>query len=155
MGFGARALEALNAFYSGEYLNLDEVPQKDSSVPFEKAAKISKSATLHEESLGLRDVATMPPLLQRLSEIQPPALDYLGVSYGLTPSLLKFWKRAGYIPLYVRQTPSDLTGEFTCVMLRGIGVGDGPGKSPYIDWLTEFAKGKCIVSNLERLLNLR
>ncbi|KIM30804.1 hypothetical protein M408DRAFT_21631 [Serendipita vermifera MAFF 305830] len=140
MGFGARTLEALNAFYSGEYLNLDEVPQSNPSVSFEKAAKVSKNANLYEESLGLRDVTTMPPLLQRLTEIQPPSLDYLGVSYGLTPSLLKFWKRAGYIPLYVRQTPSDLTGEFTCVMLRGIGTGEGPGKSPYVDWLTEFAK---------------
>ena len=142
MGFGARALECLNAFYSGEYVNLDEVSHKDSSVPFEKAAKVGKNANLHEESLGLRDVATMPPLLQRMSEIQPPALDYLGVSYGLTPQLLKFWKRAGYIPLYVRQTPSETTGEFTCIMLRGIGTGDGPGKSPRVDWLTEFAKGK-------------
>jgi N-acetyltransferase 10 len=149
MGFGTRALEALNAFYSGEYLNLDEVPQKESSISFEKAAKVSKAANLHEESLGIRDVATMPPLLQRLSEVQPPALDYLGVSYGLTPSLLKFWKRAGYIPLYVRQTPSDLTGEFTCVMLRGIGVGEGPGKSPYIDWLTEFAKGEFMIPKAE------
>jgi len=142
MGFGARALEALNAFYSGEYLSLSEQPaDPTNSMSFERAAKIKQSASLHEESLGLRDVTTMPPLLQRLSEIPPPALDYLGVSYGLTPSLLKFWKRAGYIPLYVRQTPSDLTGEYTCVMLRGVGIGEGPGKSPYIDWLTEFAKG--------------
>jgi N-acetyltransferase 10 len=141
MGFGSRALEALNTFYNGEYLNLDEVPKSDPSIPFEKAAKVSKNATLQGESLGIRDVATMPPLLQRLSEIQPPQLDYLGVAYGLTAPLLKFWKRAGYVPLYVRQTPNDLTGEFTCVMVRGVGSGEGPGKSPYIDWLTEFAKG--------------
>ena len=37
----------------------------------------------------------MPPLLQRLSERQPESLDYLGVSYGLTPQLL----RRVYIPL--------------------------------------------------------
>ncbi|CCA70074.1 related to KRE33-Killer toxin REsistant protein [Serendipita indica DSM 11827] len=140
MGFGARALEALNDFYSGEYFNLDETPRAQNSVSFEKAARVGKSTTLQEETLGLRDVTTMPPLLQRLSEIQPPALDYLGVAYGLTAPLLKFWKRAGYIPLYLRQTPSDLTGEFTCMMVRGVGKGDGPGKSPPIDWLTEFAK---------------
>lgn len=140
MGFGTRALEALNGFYSGEYINIDEVPRVDNSTSFEKAARF-KTNGLHEETLGVRDVATMPPLLQRLSEIQPPNLDYLGVSYGLTAPLLKFWKRAGYIPLYIRQTPNDLTGEFTCVMVRGVGAGDGPGKSPYIDWLTEFAKG--------------
>lgn len=83
----------------------------------------------------------MPPLLQRLSEVQPPSLDYLGVSYGLTASLLKFWKKSGYVPLYVRQTPNDLTGEFTTVMIRGVGHGDGSTKSPQVEWLTEFSKG--------------
>ncbi|KAG8874859.1 hypothetical protein FRC20_004973 [Serendipita sp. 405] len=140
MGFGSRALEALNAFYSGEYMNLDEAPKKSSSVSFEKAAKVGKDANLQDETIGIRDAMTMPPLLQRLTEIHPPNLDYLGVAYGLTAPLLKFWKRAGYIPLYIRQTPSDLTGEFTCVMVRGVGYGEGPGKSPNIDWLTEFAK---------------
>lgn len=31
----------------------------------------------------------MPPLLGRLSERQPENIDYLGVSYGLTPQLLR------------------------------------------------------------------
>ena len=31
----------------------------------------------------------MPPLLQRLTERKPESLDYLGVSYGLTPQLLR------------------------------------------------------------------
>ena len=32
----------------------------------------------------------MPPLLQRLTERKPETLDYLGVSYGLTPQLLRY-----------------------------------------------------------------
>ena len=32
----------------------------------------------------------MPPLLQRLTERKPETLDYLGVSYGLTPQLLRW-----------------------------------------------------------------
>ncbi len=55
----------------------------------------------------------MPPLLLKLSEKRPVRLHYLGVSYGLTPSLHKFWKRAGFVPLYLRQTPNDLTGAFS------------------------------------------
>lgn len=39
MGFGARALEALNAFYNGEYVNLDEVPKETPSISFETAVK--------------------------------------------------------------------------------------------------------------------
>lgn len=80
----------------------------------------------------------MPPLLQRLSERKPENLDYLGVSYGLTPQLLRFWKRAGYVPLYLRQTTSELTGEHTCVMVRGL----NSSLDSDMGWLHEFAKGK-------------
>jgi len=48
-----------------------------------------------------------------------------------------FWKRAGYVPLYIRQTQSELTGEHTCVMVRGLNRStDGE-----LEWLGEFAKG--------------
>lgn len=80
----------------------------------------------------------MPPLLQRLSERRPEPLDYLGVSYGLTKDLLRFWKRAGYVPLYVRQTANDLTGEHTCVMLRTLSS-NVAGSS---GWLSAFAQGE-------------
>lgn len=98
----------------------------------------------------------MPPLLQRLSERRPETLDYLGVSYGLTPQLLRyactaavlpedlliasrrFWKRAGFVPLYLRQTTSELTGEHTCVMVRGL----NSSTEDELQWLGEFAKGK-------------
>jgi N-acetyltransferase 10 len=79
----------------------------------------------------------MPPLLQRLSELRPEPLDYLGVSYGLTPTLFRFWKRAGYVPLYLRQTENELTGEHTCVMLRGLSANrEEAGR-----WLGAFMKG--------------
>lgn len=33
MGYGARALQALNAFYSGEYFNLDEATKAEELYP--------------------------------------------------------------------------------------------------------------------------
>jgi N-acetyltransferase 10 len=60
----------------------------------------------------------MPPLFSKLSERRPSSLDYLGVSFGLTSPLHKFWKRAHFAPVYLRQTPNELTGEHSCVMLR-------------------------------------
>ncbi len=33
MGYGSRALQALNSFYSGEYFNLDEVAEPEYSYP--------------------------------------------------------------------------------------------------------------------------
>lgn len=160
MGYGARALESLNSFYSGDLLNLDEVMEEDSVETFaEAASKIDKvswkrvflpiraaeliafqlqGTTLQNDNVGVRDVNKMPPLLQRLSERRPEQLDYLGVSYGLTKDLLRFWKRAGYAPLYVRQTANDLTGEHTCVMLKTLN-GEVAGSS---NWLAAFAQGE-------------
>ena len=44
----------------------------------------------------------LPPLLLKLQERRPEPLDYMGVSYGITQPLLKFWKKAGYTPVYMR-----------------------------------------------------
>ena len=80
----------------------------------------------------------MPPLLQRLSERKPEQLDYLGVSFGLTKELLRFWKRSGFVPLYSSQKENALTGEYTFVVLRGLLSNVAQSES----WLTAFAQGK-------------
>jgi N-acetyltransferase 10 len=95
----------------------------------------------------------MPPLLQRLAERKPENIDYLGVSFGLTSQLLRFalsafrstfphvihrfWKRGGYVPLYIRQTQSELTGEHTIVMVRGL----KSSTDEELGWLGELSNG--------------
>jgi N-acetyltransferase 10 len=77
--------------------------------------------SLKDDKIGVRDPENMPPLLLRLSERPPKeVLQWLGVSYGITQQLHKFWKRSGYTPVYVRQTSNELTGEHTCIMLKEI-----------------------------------
>lgn len=134
MGYGSKALRALNSFYSGECFNLDEALSEEHSYPDPSA--IDESTSLLTDTPTVRAVTAMPPLLQRLTERKPETLDYLGVSYGLTPQLLRFWKRAGYVPLYLRQTTSELTGEHTCVMVRGLNT----SQEQELEWLGEFAK---------------
>lgn len=79
----------------------------------------------------------MPPLLQRMSERKPESLDYLGVTFGLTKDLLRFWKRCSFVPLYASQKENDLTGEYTFVMLKGLSsnVAQSDG------WLASFSQG--------------
>ncbi|RDX55888.1 DUF699-domain-containing protein [Lentinus brumalis] len=134
MGYGSRALQALNAYYSGEYFNVDEAMQAEQSYP--DPANFDEDTNLLTDEPRVRSANAMPPLLQRLTERKPETLDYLGVSYGLTPQLLRFWKRAGYVPLYLRQTQSELTGEHTCVMVRGL----NSSSEGELEWLSEFAK---------------
>lgn len=105
MGYGSRALRALNEFYSGECLSVDESTRTERLYPDASAIDPvrlflctliyvphdhgAQSTTLRTDLPTVRHVNAMPPLLQRLSERKPEALDYLGVSYGLTPQLLR------------------------------------------------------------------
>lgn len=69
----------------------------------------------------------LPPLLGKLSDVAPEPLDYVGVGFGLTPRLFKFWKSCGYVPVYVRQTANDLTGERTAILLKPLDTGTNFG----------------------------
>lgn len=118
MGYGSRALQLLTDFYECKFASLaeDDITATDEMVRVTDAELTN--STLLEDNVRVRDIHSMPPLFSKLSERKPNALDYVGVSYGLTPALHKFWKRASFIPVYLRQTPNELTGEHSCVMLR-------------------------------------
>lgn len=112
MGYGSRALTLLQRYYEGEFPNLDE----SSSVAKDINTVQSEAVGLMEEVMAPRK--NLPPLLSKLTERPAERLEYLGVSFGLTSDLLRFWKKAGYVPVYLRQTANDLTGEHSCIMLK-------------------------------------
>lgn len=95
-----------------------------------------QNTNLQNDTIAIRDPSRTPPLLQRLSERKPETLDYLGVSFGLTRDLLKFWKKGGFTPLYASQKENALTGEHTFVMLKVLASAGGGG-----EWLGAFAQG--------------
>ncbi|NXJ10180.1 NAT10 acetyltransferase, partial [Odontophorus gujanensis] len=84
MGYGSRALNLLQMYYEGKFPCLEEKPIQK---PKEIATVSSETVSLLEEVVTPRK--DLPPLLLKLSERQAESLDYLGVSYGLTPRLLK------------------------------------------------------------------
>ncbi|CAG8622804.1 310_t:CDS:10, partial [Gigaspora margarita] len=139
MGYGSRCLELLNAFYQGEFSTLKENEDYAEETMVRVDDSELENADLHKDEIKIRDPHKMPPLLLKLSEKRPVLLNYLGVSYGLTSSLHKFWKRAEFIPLYLRQTPNDLTGEHTCVMLKVL-KSDGLITTCSQEWLAAFSK---------------
>ncbi|KAJ1948139.1 N-acetyltransferase 10, partial [Dispira parvispora] len=146
MGYGARALEQLRGFYSGEFHSLSESDNPDvDDTAAESLSRLTdaelENTSLQTDQIQVRDPRKMPPLLLQLSEKRAPRLHYLGVSYGVTASLYKFWKRSGFVPVYLRQTPNELTGEHTCVMLHALPV-DEQAQSVVVDptWLSAFAE---------------
>ncbi|AJT06865.1 Kre33p [Saccharomyces cerevisiae YJM1208] len=133
MGYGSRAIELLRDYFEGKFTDMSEdVRPKDYSIKRVSDKELTKTNLLKDD-VKLRDAKTLPPLLLKLSEQPPHYLHYLGVSYGLTQSLHKFWKNNSFVPVYLRQTANDLTGEHTCVMLNVL-----EGRES--NWLVEFAK---------------
>ncbi|KAK6505469.1 N-acetyltransferase 10 [Arthrobotrys musiformis] len=133
MGYGSRALQLLQDFYEGKFASLDE---NDAYID-EKMVRVTdeelENTSLTTDKVSVREMNAMPPLLLRLNEKRPEELDYLGVSYGLTNQLHRFWKRANFAPVYLRQTANELTGEHTCVMLKTLAEKDK-------EWLGAFSK---------------
>ena len=137
MGYGSRAITLLTDFYEGKFANVSETePTQVDSIVRVTDAEL-ESSTLQSDTIKVRDINSMPPLFSRLSERRPQSLDYVGVSFGLTPPLHKFWKRASFAPVYLRQTPNELTGEHSCVMIRILSNSDGTTDNA---WLGAFAR---------------
>ncbi|KAL3481203.1 GNAT acetyltransferase 2-domain-containing protein [Aspergillus californicus] len=135
MGYGSRALELLVDFFEGKFTDLSENMGASQEEMVRVTDEELTNSNLLDDNVQVRDIRSMPPLFGKLSERRPDSLDYLGVSYGLTSSLHKFWKRASFVPVYLRQTPNDLTGEHSCVMLRTLSTGTNDAS-----WLGAFAR---------------
>ena len=143
MGYGSRAMELLYRYYNGEMVSLggvddeDEEDESGDETPSESddddIPTPASGALLHREALKPRK--KLPPLLLPLSAVPTPRLDWLGTSFGLTPSLHNFWsQKVGMTLLYLRQTPNELTGEHSAVMIRAL-----PRRSGWDDaWLPAF-----------------
>jgi N-acetyltransferase 10 len=163
MGYGSVAMKKLKEYYSGSSVNGGvSINEDDDGAEVDGKYQVKRvsdeelqDATLATDEIKVRDPTSMPPLLLRLSERPPKEhLHWIGVSYGLTPQLHKFWKKQGYVPVYLRQTTNELTGEHTCIMLAplkrgmkastttialyGDGKGDGDNESE-AGWVHSFS----------------
>ena len=141
MGYGSRALQLLTDFYEGKYASLSEDFDSNLKSGIEQTMprvtdEELESTSLFADDVQVRSIHAMPPLFSKLSDLRPPVLDYLGVSFGLTSPLQKFWKRASFVPVYLRQTPNELTGEHSCVMLRPLTSHNSSDVDP--SWLTAY-----------------
>lgn len=139
MGYGTRAIQMLlEHFAAPSIVKLGDGSggEEESDEEMEEATEAEvngKKSNLRSEIIGPRK--KIPPLLRRLAERKAERLDYMGVSYGLTQGLYKFWSKLGFVPLYMRLTTNDLTGEHTCIMLT---TSVSRGKEENAKWLSDF-----------------
>ncbi|ALC49640.1 l-1-G0020 [Drosophila busckii] len=114
MGYGKRAIQQLKDYYARQHVNLLDAPTKQHKAGIEEVEE-DELSLLKEQ---IRPRSRIPTLLQRLHERTPEHVDYIGTSYGLTAELLKFWKSAGFVPVYLSQKANELTAEHSCIMLH-------------------------------------
>ncbi|XP_068151602.1 RNA cytidine acetyltransferase [Drosophila tropicalis] len=115
MGYGKRAIQLLKDYYAGKHTNLEDKPSSESHAKGIEEIEEEDLSLLKEQ---IRPRSRIPTLLQRLHERTPEPVDYIGTSYGLTSELLKFWKNAGFVPVYLSQKSNELTAEHSCIMLH-------------------------------------
>ncbi|KAJ0971387.1 hypothetical protein J5N97_019346 [Dioscorea zingiberensis] len=115
LGYGSVAVELLARYYEGQLTHFTEA-----EVEFEeqnvKVTEAAEKVSLLEENVMPR--ANLPPLLVHLRERRPEKLHYLGVSFGLTRDLFRFWRKHNFVPFYIGQIPSAVTGEHSCMVLK-------------------------------------
>ncbi|KAL1209886.1 RNA cytidine acetyltransferase 2 [Cardamine amara subsp. amara] len=141
MGYGSAAVELLTRYFEGQIAPISET---DNKVDVEhspiRVTEAAEKVSMLEEQVKPR--TNLPPLLVPLRDRRPQRLDYIGVSFGLTLDLFRFWRKHNFAPFYVSQIPSAVTGEHTCMLLKPLSNDDDieVNKSDELGFFTPFYK---------------
>ncbi|CAN6543663.1 unnamed protein product [Malus baccata var. baccata] len=118
IGYGSQAVELLTRYYEGQFAPISELDVEDVETPPLRVTEAAEKVSLLEESIKPR--TDLPHLLVHLRERRPEKLHYIGVSFGLTLDLFKFWWKHKFAPFYIGHIPSGVTGEHTCMVLKSL-----------------------------------
>ncbi|KAB2635271.1 hypothetical protein D8674_025805 [Pyrus ussuriensis x Pyrus communis] len=118
IGYGSQAVELLTRYYEGQFAPISELDVEDVETPPLRVTEAAEKVSLLEESIKPR--TDLPHLLVHLRERRPEKLHYIGVSFGLTLDLFRFWWKHKFAPFYIGHIPSAVTGEHTCMVLKSL-----------------------------------
>ncbi|XP_021758990.1 RNA cytidine acetyltransferase 1-like [Chenopodium quinoa] len=121
LGYGSVAVELLARYFEGQLTSTSEADDDDDddediNEPPVSIVQAAEKVSLLEENIKPR--TNLPPLLMHLRERRPEKLHYIGVSFGLTLDLFRFWRKHKFVPFYIGQIPNAVTGEHTCMVLK-------------------------------------
>ncbi|KAI8029766.1 RNA cytidine acetyltransferase 1 [Camellia lanceoleosa] len=123
LGYGSTAVELLTRYFEGQLTPISEVDVENASEsPNVRVTEAAEKVSLLEENIKPR--TDLPPLLVHLHERQSEKLHYIGVSFGLTQDLFRFWRKLKFAPFYISQIPNAVTGEHTCMVLKPLNNDD-------------------------------
>lgn len=141
MGYGTYAIKQLigkleslregqqhSDFDPTQHIQMGDLPKPHMKIRKEVIAPSIGSApsTSDLRSEKLERAKDIPPLLEPVEDIRyilkdGERIDYIGTAFGITSELLKFWTKLGFLPVYIRQQVSEVTGEHSAILLKSIG----------------------------------
>ncbi|KAF6146362.1 hypothetical protein GIB67_020456 [Kingdonia uniflora] len=138
-GYGSVAVELLTRYFEGEFAPISEMDVENVEKPPVTLAEAREKVSLLEENIKPR--TNLPDLFVPLCDRSPEKLNYIGVSFGLTLDLFRFWRKHKFSPFYIGHVPNLVTGERTCMMVKPLNNGDieMSGSDEY-GFLTPFYK---------------
>jgi len=119
MKYGKHAIGMLIKYFKGELVSIDEDSDEEEVEDVVKN-EIPNTNVLLTETIAPR--RTGKPLFSSLTG-NPPHIDWIGTSFGLTERLMKFWQFNGFSPVYVCRDKNQVTGEHSCMLLNIIKEG--------------------------------
>ncbi|KAJ4970584.1 hypothetical protein NE237_003683 [Protea cynaroides] len=123
LGYGSTAVELLTRYYEGQLTPISENDVENVvENPYVRVTDAAEKVSLLEENIKPR--LDLPPLLVHLRERKPEKLHYIGVSFGVTLDLFRFWRKHKFAPFYIGQIPSTVTGEHSCMILKPLNSDD-------------------------------
>ncbi|KAL9329702.1 hypothetical protein ACSQ67_004705 [Phaseolus vulgaris] len=136
------------SYYEGQLTSISEIDVEDEGkTPRVRVTEAAEKVSLLEENIKPR--TDLPHLLVHLRERKPEKLHYIGVSFGLTLDLFRFWRKHKFAPFYIGQIPNTVTGEHSCMILKPLNNDEieADGSNPlgffgpfYQDFRQRFAK---------------
>lgn len=85
---------------------------------FRRDNGVSENTSTESESQILSPDKTV--LFHPTDKIKIPKISWIGASFAVSERLINFWKRSGFSPICIKQTPSKTTGEFSVVVMKQI-----------------------------------
>jgi tRNA(Met) cytidine acetyltransferase len=89
----------------------------DTEFPKMKGLRIVRIAT-HPDVMGM-GIGSFA-LIKLINWAKRRKYEWVGSGFGVSPELLSFWNRGGFIPLHITPQRNEISGEFTVVVVKGL-----------------------------------
>ncbi|MFD1645393.1 tRNA(Met) cytidine acetyltransferase TmcA [Haloarchaeobius litoreus] len=136
--------ETAAGMYEGDRIRGNMIPDvlvsqvRDEAAAAPVGYRVVRIATHH----AVRSSGLGSRLLDEVRDEFAGSVDWLGVAYGATARLLRFWERNDYAAVHYSTTRNDVSGQYSVVMLDPCSESGGALADRHGDWFARRVGGQ-------------